>query len=823
MILKIAIQTFRKNKFFSILNIVGLATGMTVFLLISQYVRFETTYEDFNANAPLIYRVTLQSYVNKELTVASAENYPGVGPALTAALPEVTGYTRLYNLGYKNNVIITNEDAQPTPIAFKQRRFLYADSAFLPMMGYKLVEGNLHSALTESHTAVITQEYARLYFGSQNPIGKTLRMKDDDNNDELVKITGVINEAPVNTHLKFDVLFSYKTLFARQGETPDYAFQRYDRTWDRKDMYTFIRVSPGTDARELEAKLPAIVNRSNPKLKEYNQNDILSLQPLKDIHLTSHLAEEPEPSGDASIVGFLSIIGVFVLIVAWINYVNLSTAKSLERAKEVGIRKVLGVQKHQLIFQFLGEAGVLNLLALLLALGLTYFLLPYFNSLSGLSLTPGYLTAPWFLVLSSLLWIIGTLLSGFYPAIVLSSFKPSLILKGKLMNSKGGNLLRKSLVVFQFVASVSLISGTVIVFEQLNYMRKSNIGMDISRVLVVERPGIAPRTREAFTSSIDVFRNKVMTSRAIESVTASSTVPGKQREFKEGIKKFGGSDDQIVTVRINSMDYDFVKTFDMKVLAGRPFTETFSSDADNSVMITASAVKLLGFKSATEAIGQTIAIPDWEWNPIIVGVVNDYHQVSLKKSLEPTMFYFTKYDGEFYSMRIKAGQDMPDVIGHIKQSWEAAFPGNPFEYFFLDEYFDRQYKNERQFGELFSTFAVLALIIGSLGLFGLSAYSAVQRTKEIGIRKVLGASERSAFMLLLKDYLKLIALSIVLAVPTVYMLMSNWIESFTYRITIGASPFFIASLVVLLVSLLTVSFQTLRVSRSNPVNALRIE
>lgn len=813
-----AFRSLTKNKFFSGLNILGLAIGMAVFLLIALYVKFETSYEDFISGKEHIYRVKLETFLNNELLISSAENYPGVGPALADELPEVTGYARLYNLGYKNNAIITNEDAQPEPIAFKHRRFLYADSSFLPMMGGGMVLGNAETALAEPNTCVISERYAAMYFGNEDPLGKSLRMQDDDYNNELVKVTGVFKDLPPNTHLKYDILFSYKTLFGRGEWAPG----RYDQSWQRKDMYTFIKVRPGTDPKSLEAKFPGIVSKFKPDQAARNQRDELSLQLLPDIHLTSRLAEEPEPNGDQKIVKFLSIIGIFVLVIAWINYINLSTAKAMERAREVGVRKVMGAFKSQLVTQFLAESAVVNLLSLLVSLALIALAMPYFNSISGLSLTPAYLLQSWFLVLCGMLWMVGTLLSGFYPALVLSSFKPVTILKGKLKNTLSGIVLRKALVVLQFTASVALIAGTFIVYKQLNFMMGRDIGMDIDQVMVVERPGITPLDRTSFNSAIDVFRNEVKKDPSISAVSASVTIPGKQREYKAVIKRYGAPDDQSLTVRFNSMDYEFMDVFKMKLIAGRPFSEDYVADLDTSILVTESATKLMGFEKPEDAIGQTIAIAAFQWNPIIVGVVNDYHQVSLKKSLDPTVFYCTKYGGEFYSFRMNSN-NLTQSIEHVREAWIKAFPGNPFEYFFLDDYFNQQYENEKQFGRLFTTFATFAVIVGCLGLFGLSAYTATQRTKEIGIRKVLGSSESKIFLLLSSEYIRLIMLAIVIAVPLIYFGMNNWISSFPYQTTISIWVFLISGLMVLIVSLMTVTFQTLRAARTNPVNALRHE
>jgi len=814
-------RSLSKHKFFSILNILGLAIGMGVFMLISLYVKFETSYEDFVTNGENIYRVRLDSYVNNELIISTAENYPGLGPALVQEFPEVLSYARLYNLGYKNNLIITNEDAAPDPIAFKHRRFLYADSAFLPMMEYTMVMGHANTALAEPNTAVLSARYAQQYFGNENPLGKLLRMQDDDGNNELVKVTGVFKDVPDNTHLQFDILFSYKTLFNRYGGS-DRAIQRFDQSWQRFDMYTYVQLRAGVDPLKLESKIPAIIEKYNPGLSERNQKDVMSLQPIQSIHLHSNLAEEPGINGNSKIVTFLGIIGVFVLIIAWINYINLSTAKAMERSKEVGVRKVMGAVKSQLINQFLAESGITNLIALIVALLLVILTLPFFNELSGLSLSVNYLWQPWFLLVIGMLWLVGVILSGFYPAIVLSSFQPVTVLKGKIKNNLSGVLLRRSLVVLQFAASVALIAGTIIIFNQLDFMMKKDLGVNINQVLVLDRPGIVPRESEAFNSSIDVFRNELDKDPSIASVTTSLTIPGKQREYKTLIKKYGASDDELVTVRINSMDYDFVDVFQMQLLAGRTFSENYPHDADTSGIITLSASELLGFQKPEDAVGQTVSIPGFFGNLIIVGVVNDYHQVSLKKSIEPTLFFCSRYFGEFYSIRLNT-EDIDKSISHVKSSWDKAFPGNPFDYFFLDDYFNRQYQNERTFGKLFSTFAMLAVMVGCLGLFGLSAFTASQRTKEIGIRKVLGSSALGIFLLLSLEYLKLVALSILIAVPSIYLTMNDWLQTFPYQTAIPYWIFPAAGLVVLFVALITVSFQTLKASRTNPVVALRYE
>ena len=804
------------------MNILGLAIGMTVFLFIAQYVKFELSYENFIPGRDNIYRVSLTSYRNNDLISASAENYPAVGPAMKKDLPEVISYARLYNMGYKNNVVIKNENGRSGPIAFKIRKFLYADSSFLPMMGYEMEKGIARTALAEPMTAVISEKYARMYFGNEDPMGKTLHLHDDDSNDELATITGVFRDIPSNTHLKFDILFSYKTLFARGDKAPG----RYDQSWVRADMYTLIQLKPGVNPKILEGKLLQMIDKYKPQLRLRHEKELLGLQPLSSIHLYSDLAEEPETNGNATIVFFINLIGIFVLIIAWINYINLSTARAITRSKEVGVRKVIGAFKPQLIIQFLVESALINLLSLFIAICLLIIFLPYFNSISGHSLNMSSLLKDWFIGLCFILWIIGSLLSGFYPAWVLSSFKPIVVLKGKLKGTATGVLLRKGLVVFQFMASVALIAGTIIVYSQLDYMMTQKLGVNINQILVTDRPGIAPndnKERNAFNAQIDLFRNELKKHSDIEAASASATIPGFQRQFKTTIKNLASHSNDSIMVRINSMDYDFLKVFKMNLIAGRNFSREYPQDPDTSLIITETTSRLLGYARPQDAIGKILELPEFGgWKPIIVGVVNDYHQVSLRKPLEPFIFLCAPYDGEYYSVRINTSH-LAQTIGSIEHTWQKAFPGNPFEYFFLDEYFNRQYSNEQKFEKLFTSFSILAILISCLGLFGLSAYMASQRIREIGIRKVLGASVLNISTMLSKDFLLLVLIAILIASPLGWIIMNNWLQQFAYRITIHWWIFLIAGLISVIIALITVSFQAFRAAVTNPVNSLRTE
>lgn len=815
--LKIALRSILKKRVFSFINILGLAIGAASFLLIIKYVDFENSYDSFHKNPETLYRVQLNQYLNNELMISSAENYPGVGPAMVNDIPGVESYARLYNMGYKNNIVITYEDAPGQPVKFKHRKFLYADSAFLPMFGYAMRHGDPVTALAKPNTAVISEKYARMYFGDADPLGKMIRLKDDDYNDELCEVTGVFKDLPENTHLKFDILFSYKTLLTRG----DWAPGRYHESWKRKDMYTYVRLDDSADWKTIEAQLNNLFDKYSPDLAERNRRDEFYLQPIESIHLTSNLAEEPEANGDGSNVKSMLIIAFFIIVIAWVNYVNLSTARALERANEVGVRKAMGAFKNQLMRQFLMESAIINFAAVILSLLLIVLCLPVFNSITGLSLTIiGFFNPIIFWAVAGL-WLTGTLLSGLYPAFILSSFKPVAVLKGKMQSSSGGILLRKGLVIFQFIASVGLIAGTLIIKNQLDYMMNQDIGLNVDQVLVVERPGVTP-IRNEFNTSIDVFRNEIAKEDNIKALTASVTIPGKKREYKVGAKPYGSGEDAEVVLRFNSMDFSFIDVFEMKLLAGRAFSEEFVNDPDTSVIITKYASELLGFKKPEDAVGSTLSINTFGWDPIIVGVVNDYNQESLQEAQDPIIFYCTKYGGEYYSMKVSA-DNLENTIEHIEKSYVKAFPGNPFSYFFLDDYFNRQYQNEQQFGELFGAFSLLAILVGSLGLFGLAAYTAQQRTKEVGIRKVLGSTNPQIFILLSKGFIGLIAVAIIVAVPITYYFMDLWLNSFAYKEPISFNVFVISGVMVLAAALITISFQTIKAMNVNPAESLRYE
>jgi len=815
--LKITLRTLRKNKVYSFINVSGLAIGIAGALLILHYVNFETSYDTYQKDADDIYRVSLDIYQNGEQVFHSAENYPAVGPDMQTEFPEVTDWAHLYNMGSKNNVVITYEEGQGQPIQFKHRKFLYASPSVLSFFGVPMVDGDPETALNDPFTMVISESTAKKYFGDENPIGKRLRLKDDDFNDENCLVTGVFKDLAPNTHLKFDVLISTETLYGRF----DGAITRYKTGWQRKDFYTYVKLVDGANTETLTAKFPPFVDKHMPELKERGGRNDLHLQPLKDIHLTSTLADEAELNGNSEPITFLSIIAIFIVVIAWVNYINLATSRSLDRAKEVGIRKVLGSQRAQLIRQFMFESVAINFMAAVLALLIVLIAVPSFHATSGIpnEVSIWSNTTIWITLVG--IFFFGSFVSGFYPAVVLSSFKPVSTLKGKFRNSGSGVILRKVLVVFQFAASAALIIGTFTVYRQMQYLKTADLGFNPENTIVVERAAIASPDRQGRAAQVNSFRDELMNNASIVSVSGTGMVPGKKIRFKADTRGFTQPAGETYPLNGVGGDHRLIETMGMELVAGKGY-EFGDPTNDTTLMVTENAVRLLGFDSPEDIINKKIVIENFRFTGQVRAVVKDYNHESLRIKAIPSIFFYSPFGVEYYMIKVNKGAEQ-QALQAIEQQWNTVFPGNPFEYFFLEEYFNEQYKSEEQFQSLFSVFAVLAIFIGCLGLFGLSAFTAMKRTKEIGIRKVLGATVPGLFYQLSKEFIILILVSNIIAWPLIYFTMDSWLQGFEYRTSINLLVFGLATLMVLTIALITVSFQTIRSARLNPVESLRYE
>ncbi len=799
----IAYRSLTKHKFYSFINLLGLAIGTAACLLILHYVRYELSYEDFHEKADQIYRVTLDSYQDGELLVQDAETFPLLGPALKEQMPEVRDFVRLHDEEY---VVLGTEERRQT-----ERRFYFADPSALSMFSLRMVQGDTASALDDPFEMVLTESKARQYFGTTDVVGKTLDFYSaygSGNRKKIAKITGVIEDLPPNTHLKIDFLLSFVSL---RDKAIDYPLG-----WDNNNEFTYLLMAPQTNLRAFNEKLKVFGESLGDQMS--NNSFVAVAQPMADIHLYSHKTYEPEANGDADTVYFLSVIALFILVIAWVNYVNLATARSVERAKEVGIKKAVGCSRRQLMGQFLFESFTINAIALLLAVVLVYLGFTAFRNLSGQPLTLQLFNNAYFLLTMGGLLLIGTLLSGLYPALVLSSFRPVAVMKGTLRSSTHGRWLRQGLVVFQFLASVVLMVGTFTVYQQLSFMRQQELGMDIEQVLVVEVP-LDVQVDSLASTQISALQQEWTRIPAVESVASADAVPGTGYNFlssTSGVRRTG--QDQAsnqFTYYFYRIDDQVMNTLGMKLVAGRGFQP--GTDNRRKVIVNEEAVRVLGFEDAEAALGQTITFD----SSVIIGVAQDYHHLSLKEPIVPFIF---PYDDEnlYQYLRLSTAY-IQQTIGEVETTFQRIFPGSTFSYSFLDDTYNQQYQAEVRFGQVFGLFAGLAILVACLGLLGLSSYTSIQRTKEIGIRKALGASVSHIIFLLTKSYFRLILIALLIAVPVANYAMSEWLNQFASRIGIQWWLFAIPGLLVVLIALLAVSGQTLKSARANPVESLRYE
>jgi putative ABC transport system permease protein len=796
--LKTALRNLLKHKVFSSINILGLAIGIAACLLIVQYVRFEWSYDDFHTRGERIYRMQLDRYNEGKISTQWAAGAAGIGNFAKNNLPEVEAFAKLNQAG---GVFSYNENK------FREKRVFYANDDFLKIFSYKLIDGKAAGALSEPNTAVITRSVARKLFGNENPIGKTIsRNKNAD-----FKITAIAEDMPENTHLKFDILLSFITRIQR---SPDI---ETNMNWD--GFFTYLLLKPGTDAKLVEKKLAALINKTyEQEFKAGNVGMIFHFQSLKDIHLYSNYMLEAEPNGNGSSVKFLLIIALFIIVIAWINYINLSTAKSIERAKEVGIRKVMGSYRSQLIGQFMMESILTNLFAVLLGFIIVIVSLPIFGTLTGKEISFSLLKDSFFWMGLIGLFLAGTFLSGLYPAFVLSSFRPILVLKGKLVKTRHGALLRQSLVVLQFAASVALIIGTFSVYRQLSFMRKQELGVNIDQTLVLTGPNVADST---YLNRLSSFKTELLRNPSVISVSASTEVPGNKVGWNAGgIGLVGGDPKATNQYRVIGIDYDFLNTFGLKVLKGRNFSQEYSTDPD-AVLFNQTAVKLLGFNKPEEALNKRIEF--WGHQYTIIGIVSDHHQESLKTAYDAHIFRLIPDSRNYYSVKIKAGADWSNIVKMTESKYNQIFAGNPFDYFFLNDYFDKQYQADKMFGRTFGVFAILAIFVSCLGLFGLASFVTTQRTKEIGIRKISGAATSSIVVLLTRDFLKPVLMSFVIAIPVTWYLLNKWLENYAFKMSVSPWIFILPAFLIIFIAIFTVSLQTVQAASANPVKSLRTE
>jgi len=805
--LKIAIRNLWKNKTFSFINIAGLATGLGCFLLIALYVLDELSFDKYNANADRIYRI------NSDIRFGGADLHMPVtsdmmGQILKKDYPQVEQYTRLYTFNGDKLVKKGNEYSNEEHVA-------HADSTFFDVFTLPAIEGDTRTALNEPNTVVLTETMAKKYFNSVHVLGKNIEVKDEKN--PLYKITAVIKDIPENSHFHFGFLFSMKNVEYNWGQLTSHNF------------YTYIRLKKGTDPKAFEKNFDQYIDKyvlpeakqfmninSMEEFKKAGNSLVYSLMPLTDIHLHSNRSFELSPSGNIQYVYIFSAVALFILMIACINFMNLTTARSANRAREVGIRKVLGTEKGQLVKQFLFESTVMVIMALLIAIPVVWLVLPLFNDMSAKRMTAGSLFSPYILPLLIALPFVVGLMAGSYPAFFLSAFRPIEVLKGKLNLGAKSGILRSVLVVFQFMMSIVFIIGTIVVYRQLHYIQTRNLGFNKDQVLIVNGVG-------ALNNNMVPFKNDVLQLPGVSSGTLSGYLPVTDSYRSDNT----WSTEAVMTTKTGFdmqnwvIDYDYIRTMGMQIIKGRNFSRDFGGDS-SAIIINETTAKIIGYK---DPIGkQLFRAVDQQGHVgafTIIGVVKNFNFETLHHDVGPLSFELGT-GGGLASFKVGTA-NVNQLIAQVQSKWKSLASGLPFRYRFLDESFDEMYRSEQRVGKIALVFSVLAIFIACLGLFGLATFIAEQRTKEIGIRKVLGASVQGIVQMLSKDFMKLVAISFVIAAPLAWYFMNKWLQDFAYRISISWWVFVAAGLAALLIALLTVSFQAVRAAISNPVKSLRTE
>ncbi|MEO6669524.1 MAG: ABC transporter permease [Ferruginibacter sp.] len=797
---KIAFRNLRRNKVFSFINIFGLAVGFTCCMLIAAFLYSELSYDKFPVHAKDIYRVEL-NLENKDF-YSSVDI--GVGEGMKTNYPEIQSITKLWS---ERNVFIKHDDVE-----FKEPAVAIVDANFFNFFSMPFLYGHAATALKEPNTVVLSRDYAIKYFGTENAVGKTLLINGNASNP--YKVTGVIGKLPGELHFNFGI-YSYLGPVQRQ-------------TWSNLGVNTYLRLQPGTDPKQLEAKFPQLVAKyvvpevqhdmgvSLAEAQKSINSFVFTLKPLSKIHLYSANKDELGTNGSIKYIYIFSALALFILLLACVNFTNLSTAISIKRSKEVGIRKVMGSAKKQLVSQFLTESMTLAMIAFIFAIGLVFLLLPYFNQLAGKEISFAFFMGYKTLLVELASVISVGIFAGIYPALFLSSFNIVNILKGKGVSKPGtSHTLRSGLVVFQFAVSITIIISTIVLFQQLHFMQHKDPGFDKEQVLVINDTYLLQQNQAAFKQDL------LQDSRVI-SVTNSSDIPvglnghdGTQAFAKRNLEKEDHGEIHIDKFHI---DYDYIKTLGMQVVKGRAFSKAFSTDSA-AVILNETAVKEFGFADI-DPIGQTI-IMSGQQHYSVVGVVKDFHYTSVKEKIIPMVMMLRGSGGAFMA-KVKTTA-VTDLINKAKSKWNSYDAGGTFSYSFLDERFATVYASEEKTGKIFTLFAALSIIIAALGLFGLSAFTIQQRTKEIGVRKVLGASIPNVVLLLSKEFLIMVGIALLIATPVTWFAIHKWLEEFAYRIDVSWVTFLIAGVLALLVGLLTVSFQAVKAAIANPINSLRTE
>jgi len=793
--LKITIRKIRKYKAYSLINITGLAIGMACCILIVLFIRDEQSYDKYHQDLDRLYRVTMHYKGNWEVNFAYVG--PAVGPTLKRDFPQVEQAARLQRIHYP---VVTQGQK-----IFYENRVFWAENEIFKILTFTFLEGESASALVRPYTLAISKNMAKKYFGSESPIGKILKI-----NEDRFEVTSVFEDYPENTHLKCDLLVSFKTI-----ENADTA-----SSWGWTNFYTYIKLAPNIDVAAFRKQILRLEDLYRGS--ERSGDNSYFLQDVKRIHIFSHLAGEAEPPGNPTTIFVTATIGFLILIIACINFMNLTTARFSTRANEVGIRKVVGARRKQLIVQFLGESILMSFLSFCAALVIAGATLPLLNEIAGKKFTINIFFQPGILVIAILIIFFVGFAAGGYPAFFLSAFRPASILKSSAKIGKKGTALRKVLVVSQFAVSAFLLIGTMVIFQQIHFMKNASLGFSKEQKLVLP-------VKNAYLRELDfeLFKAEFLKFPQIKGGTVSSHVPGRGAAGW-ATTLVGREDETGQPMNYWFVDFDFISQYEIKLLAGRTFKKEIGSDRDSAFLVNESVVKAFGLRSPEEAIGQKIEVGNGRKGEII-GVVKDFHYAGLQYEISPLLMTFgpEKGTGRFNptgSLTLTVTTDrLEETLTQVKQKWLEFHPDIPYSFYFIDDLFDMKYRSEAKARKIFSIFSCLGLFISCLGLFGLALFVVEQKTKEIGIRKILGASVSGIALMLSKEFTKWVVIGNAVAWPIAYFVMNRWLQNFAYRTSMGLWIFILSALFVLFLALSTVSFQAFKSATANPVDSLRYE
>ncbi len=794
-----AVRRLLKNKLHFALNAIGLSVGLACFALIALWVVGELSYDRFHAKVDRIYRVG-GLFTDESGRFDQAVTPPPLGPALVADYPEVEATVRLD----RNTATVQLGEKQ-----FIESGIILADPAFFHVFDFKILSGDSRTALNEPYNIILSRTMAKKYFGDEDPIGKSLRIfqYDPDGNGAEYKITGVVEDTPINSQFHYNFLVSFKTMEVVEPESMS------ANGWYWNGYYTYVLLREGSDPKAFEAKLPQTIEKyMGTTNREWKVNYDYFLQPYADIHLGSHLRYEFEPTGNMSFVVIFGSIGVLVMFLACINYVNLSTAFSADRYRDVGMRKVMGAMKNQLVFQYLAESWLLSLFSLILSFSWIELARPLFEALTGKPVVGLYTwsTVTLLFAISSLAGI----LSGLYPSVLLSSFKPAAVLKGNWKTASSAGMLRKTLVTFQYAVTIFLVIGILVVQRQMSFIQNKDLGFDKENLVILGVNG----SREVIRG-YDAFANELRISTLISGVARSNTSLYGGLGNSVGVMENADGIETNATIYLLRCDFEFPELYRMKLMAGRFFSHDFTTDSTEAYVVNETTTRAFGYSDPEKAIGRKF---EFGGNPgKVIGVVRDFHYSSLQNKVDPTCIFLL--GGNFSRISVRFKGPVIESMDLITTMWKKHFPNSVQDFKFAEDSLNNQYQSEQRFSEVFLVFAVISLAIACLGLFALVSYSVEGRTKEIGIRKVLGASVQSILILFSKEFIVLVLAACMIAVPAGYYFMNNWLNNFAYRVELGPGTFLVASLLVLGVAWFTVSARSIGAAVANPADALRSE